>query len=196
MLPVDTNISKIALFHIQVTSRSPMGAIVLMTGGLVIDDGWVRIFGSGSERMKRCLPDWNKGKGIKAFGEPVPYLVIGDDAIGGFFIQNGGALGPDVGKVYYFSPDNLKIEAMDWTYSDFINFCFNGDLEKFYAGYRWKQWRKEIMEMSLDNVMNFFPPLWSKQAAEFDKISRKPVPADEQFQLNLAYRKQLGLDNK
>ena len=37
ILPVDTTKAKDALYKIQVTTRSPMGAVVYMTGGLLID---------------------------------------------------------------------------------------------------------------------------------------------------------------
>ncbi|WP_255490641.1 DUF2625 family protein [Dysgonomonas sp. 511] len=30
-----------------------MGAIVYETGGLLIDDGWIRVLGAGSDRMKQ-----------------------------------------------------------------------------------------------------------------------------------------------
>jgi hypothetical protein len=32
-----------ALYQTQVTTRSPMGAIVYETGGLLIDGGWLRV---------------------------------------------------------------------------------------------------------------------------------------------------------
>ena len=47
VLPVDTLKAKNALYKTQVTTRSIMGAIVFSTGGILIDDGWIRILGSG-----------------------------------------------------------------------------------------------------------------------------------------------------
>lgn len=70
ILVVDTVKAKDALYKTQVTTRSPMGAIVYMTGGLLIDDGWIRILGSGNTKLSRTLPDWNKGKSFREFGEP------------------------------------------------------------------------------------------------------------------------------
>lgn len=195
ILPADTSKAKDALYNTQVTSRSPMGAIILMTGGLLIDDGWIRILGSGSQKLPRSIPGWNKGKGFKDFiSEGADFLLIADDAIGGFFLTNGGALGEDLGKVYYFSPDNLEYEPLDMTYTEFLFFCFNNDLEKFYEGYRWKNWRKEVSSMSGDQVFNIVPPLWSKQGRDFSKNSRKAIPIQEQYEFNLSMRKQLGLD--
>jgi hypothetical protein len=39
------------LLRTQVTTRSPMGAIVYDTGGILIDWGWLRVLGSGHHRL-------------------------------------------------------------------------------------------------------------------------------------------------
>ena len=195
VLPVDSNRSKEALYRIQVTTRSPMGAIVYETGGLLIDDGWIRILGGGSAKLCRTLPDWNKGKTFKEFGEPATYWLIADDAIGGFFLLNGGGLGKDFGKVYYFAPDNLEYEPLDLTYTEFLLFCFHHDLEKFYEGYRWTNWRTEVSKLHGDKVYNFYPFLWTKEGKDINKNSRKEVPIEEQYSLNLEMRKQRGVGN-
>ncbi|MFH7017503.1 DUF2625 domain-containing protein [Flavobacterium sp. FlaQc-47] len=192
ILPVDAAKAKDALYKTQVTTRSPMGAIVFMTGGLLIDDGWIRILGSGNSRFNRSLPDWNKGKSFKEFGETPSFLLIADDAIGGFYLLNGGGLGSDVGKIYYFSPDNLEYEALDITYSEFLEFCFNNNLDKFYEGNRWNGWREEVSKLKGDEVFNFYPFLWSAEGSDINKSSRKIIPVEEQYSLNLDLRKQMS----
>lgn len=194
ILPVDTVKAEDALYKIQVTTSSPMGAIVYMTGGLLIDSGWIRILGSGSEKLNRSLPEWNKGKAYNKFGEPAPYLLIADDAMGGFFLLNGGGLGNDLGKVYYFAPDTLEYEPLDLTYTNFLNFCFNNNLDDFYKGYRWKNWKADVAKLKGDEVFNFFPYLWTKEGKNINCVSKKAVPIEEQYNLNLDFRKQLGLD--
>jgi hypothetical protein len=194
ILPVDTSKANDALYKIQVTTRSPMGSIVFMTGGLLIDNGWIRILGSGNSRLNRTLPEWNKGKSFKNFGEAAPFLLIADDAMGGFFLLNGGGLGKDIGKIYYFSPDNLEYEPLDLTYTDFLNFCFNNNLDEFYKGFKWTNWKEEVSKLSGDKIFNFFPYLWTKEGKDINKVSRKAVPVEEQYNLNLDFRKQLGLD--
>jgi len=194
ILSVDTVNAKNVLYNTQVTTRSPMGAIIFMTGGLLIDNGWIRILGSGNSKLNRTLPDWNKGKAFKDFGQPAPFLLIADDALGGFFILNGGGLGKDLGKVYYFSPDNLEYEPLNLTYSDFLNFCFNNNLDEFYQGYRWTNWMDEVSDLSGDKIFNFFPPLWTKEGKDVNKVSKRAIPIEEQYSLNLDFRKQLGLD--
>lgn len=194
ILPVDELKAKETLYKTQVTTRSPMGAIVFMTGGLLVDDGWIRILGSGDSKFKRTLPDWNIGKAFKEFGDKPNFLLIADDAIGGFYILNGGELGTDIGKIYYFSPDNLEYEQLDITYSEFLEFCFNNDLDKFYEGNRWIGWRDEVSKLKGDEVFNFYPFLWTAEGNDINKSSRKIIPVQEQYSLNLDLRKQLGLD--
>jgi hypothetical protein len=194
ILPVDAVKAKDALYKTQVTTRSTMGAVVFMTGGLLVDDGWIRILGSGSSGFDRSLPDWNKGKSFNEFGENPSFLLIADDAIGGFYLLNGGGLGSDVGKIYYFSPDNLEYEQLDITYSEFLGFCFNNDLDKFYEGNRWNGWREEVSKIKGDQVFNFYPFLWTAEGSDINKSSRKVIPVEEQYSLNLDLRKQLGFD--
>ena len=125
ILSVDNEKAKDALYKTQVTTRSPMGSIIYETGGILIDNGWIRILGSGNVKLNRSLPEWNLGKGFKEFGQSAPFLLVADDAIGGFFMLNGGALGKDLGKIYYFAPDSLEFEPLNITYTEFLNFCFN-----------------------------------------------------------------------
>ena len=194
LLSTDTTKAKDALYKIQVTTRSPMGAVVYMTGGILVDNGWIRILDSGNSKLTRTLPDWNKGKTIADFGEQTPYLLIADDAIGGFFLLNGGGIGTDMGKIYYFSPESLEYEPLDLSYSDFLNFCFNGNLDKFYDGLRWKDWTKDISTLSGDSVFSFYPYLWTKEGKDITKDSRKTITVDEQYLSSIGFRKQLGLE--
>jgi hypothetical protein len=102
-----------ALEEMQVTTRSPMGAVVYETGGLLIDDGWLRVLGSGHPRLPRTLPGWNKGRTLSEAQSAPPILVVADDAIGGSFAINGGGLDGPQGHVHYFAPDRLKWESLE-----------------------------------------------------------------------------------
>ena len=193
VLPCDTTKAKDALYKTQVTTRSPMGAIIYSTGGLLVDGGWIRILGSGNTKLNRTLPDWNKGKSFKQFGEQPSFLLVADDAAGGFFAVNGGTFGSDAGKVYYLSPDNIEWEPLDLSYTEFLNFCFNGDLTDFYKELRWNGWKIEVAKLDGNMTYNFFPYLWTKEGKDINKVSRKPIPVEEQFSFTLDMRKQLGL---
>ena len=192
VLPCDAEKAKDALYKVQVTTRSPLGAVVYSSGGLLIDGGWIRILGSGSSRLNRSLPDWNKGKTFKQFGERPSFLLIADDAIGGFFALNGGGLGKDLGKIYYLSPDTLEWENMNFTYSDFLYFCFNGNIEQFYKDLRWTNWKSDVSKLDGNSVYTFYPYLWAKEGKDINKNTKKPVPVEEQYALNLDMKKHLG----
>lgn len=194
VLPADTSKAKDALYKTQVTTRSIMGAIVYETGGILVDNGWIRILGSGSSKLQRSLPDWNKGKAFKEFGDPPAYFLVADDAAGGYFAINYGHFGNDFSNIYYLSPDNLLWEPLEMTYEDFILFCFNGDIKKFYAGLRWSSWQKDIQILKADEVFHIYPPLWSKEGKDIEKSIKGPVPAEENFFYTLQWRKTMGLD--
>ncbi len=192
VLPVTPENARKTLLEVQVTTRSPMGAIIYNCGGLLVDGGWIRILGSGHAKMKRSLHTWNWNRTIG--DHPAGYLMVADDAVGGYFAINGGGLGTDIGKTYYFDPATLKWEPLDLTYSQFLEFCFNGDLNGFYKDLRWKGWEKEVASLDGDHVYNFYPMLWSKEGKDINKVSRKPVPVEEQYGFNLQLVKQSGLD--
>lgn len=48
VLPVDPVEARRGLLQIQVTARSALGSMALNCGGLIIDDGWVRVFALNS----------------------------------------------------------------------------------------------------------------------------------------------------
>jgi hypothetical protein len=183
-LPVTKIYAAKELLQMQVTTHSYMGAIIYFTGGVFIDNRWIRLLGSGSTNLPRNITDWNKGKSQKSENNIPGYLFIGDDAIGGFFAINSGALGTDIGNIYYLAPDSLMWESLGKGYSAFVEFCFNGDLEMFYKGFRWKGWQKEVSTLNGDKVYSFFPYLWTKEGKNIQKNSRKPIPIEEQFQFN------------
>lgn len=191
ILALDPEKAKDALYKTQVSTRSPMGAIIYMTGGILIEDGWIRILGSGSPKLSRSLPDWNKGKAFDNFGDAPEFLIVADDILGGSFVLNGGGLGEDVGKIYYFAPDTLSYETLDLSYSEFLAFCFGNDLDSFYRGFRWKDWRTEVSNASGDQAFSFVPFLWTTEGKDIETNSRKLISVEELYQLNLSFREQL-----
>lgn len=196
ILPADTSKSKHSLWCTQVTIHSPMGAVIYMTGGILIDNGWIRILGSGNSKISRSLPDWNLGKSYDSFGQSPRFLLIADDIVGGFFAINGGDLGGDFGKIYYLSPESLKWEQLNITYTDFLLFCFNGDLNKFYSKLRWKNWQKENFSVDGDKAFNFFPTVWSREFISIEKCKKSLVPVKEQYDFNIQMRKELGFQKR
>lgn len=185
VLPKDSLRADIALYQTQVTTHSPMGAIVYETGGILIDSGWIRILGSGDKRLNRSLMEWNKGKSFNKIGEPLSFLLIADDVLGGFFAINAGGIDTSgIGKVFYFAPDEIKWVKTGMTYSDFLHFCFSGDINKFYEGFRWTNWQKDVSKLDGTLGISIFPFLWSKEGQEdINKNSKQPAPIQELWDL-------------
>jgi hypothetical protein len=173
-----------ALVAMQVTTRSPMGAVVHETGGILFDHGWLRVLGSGHPRLSRSLPGWNVGKDDGL-------LLVADDAIGGFFAINGGALGSDAKEVFYLAPDSLDWEPLGGGYSDFLVWACSGDLDQFYDWIRWPGWADEVAALPGDRCWTFYPFLFTTEGAG-GKGRRTDVPVDEIWRLHLQLRKQLG----
>jgi hypothetical protein len=189
LAPVEGN-RRSTLVATQVTTRSPMGAIIYETGGILVDHGWIRILGSGCERLPRSLPEWNKGRTFADYGDPAPYLLVADDVIGGFFALDGGGLGGKVGSMFYFAPDSLRWEAMNMGYSDFVYWCFTGHVAEYYTDYRWRGWQEDVTNLPGDKVFGFYPFLWAK-ADSLESRSRRPVPVAELYDLQLDIAQQL-----
>ncbi|WP_346319682.1 DUF2625 domain-containing protein [Chitinophaga sp. YIM B06452] len=194
VLPVDTAKAKKALYDTQVTTRSPMGAVIYETGGILVDGGWIRILGSGSAKLTRSVPDWNRGKSFRENGERPLFLLVADDAIGGFFAINGGKFGFNQGNVFYLAPDNLQWEDLEINYTDFLLFCFSGDVDGFYEGQRWKGWEKDVPKLGADKSFLFTPALWVRPEREEGQRAKKAVPVEEQYKVMMDMRKQLKLE--
>src|SRR5690349_17982363 len=148
-----------------------MGAIIYYTGGILVDHGWIRILGSGNRKLPRSLSDWNVGRSIKENGERPGFLLIADDVVGGFFALNGGALGPKPGDVFYYAPDTLRWKSLNRGYTDFINFCFNGDLNQYYSTLRWPGWEEDIAKLSGDRAMSIYPFPFTVEGKDITKCS-------------------------
>jgi len=181
------------LLSLQVTTRSPMGAIAMETGGLLIDHGWVRLLGGGGARMEGDLARWN-GLGPHPLVDRFDgAMFVAHDVLGGFFALDGGALGEGKGAAYYLAPDTLEWQRLTDSYSALVAFLLAGDLEKFYGEFRWPGWEKEVAALSPDRGYSFYPPLFAK-AEDGEARSRKDVPMVELLGLNLEFMAQLSGD--
>lgn len=186
-LPVVRRDGEKTLLALQVTARSPMGAIALESGGLLVDHGWIRFLGGGCRRMKATLATWNALDGKTTM--PPPYLVVAYDAIGGFFAVNGGGLDGPPGHVFYFGPDSLAWVDIGTGYTGFLQAALQGKLGRLYEGLRWAGWEKDVAAASADQGYSFYPPLFTKEGKK--GASRKLVPMTELWTLEMDMKRQL-----
>jgi hypothetical protein len=171
-----------ALWQTQVTVRSPMGAVVYHSGGLIFDHGWLRVLGSGHVRLRRTLPGWNRTCAPAGATSPEGCYLVADDVLGGFFAMNGGRWEGEMGMVHYFAPDSLEWESLDVKYTEFLQWCFSGDLKTFYKTHRWRGWKKEIAKLGGDEGIAIFPFL-SCEGPKISERNRGVVPVEEQYRL-------------
>ena len=184
VLPVDSAAGDAALYATQVTTRSPMGAIAHNSAGIFIENGWLRVLGAGKHpRFQRSLPEWNEGRSDR-------FYLIADDVVGGFFAINGGLLGEDIGKVYFYAPDSLRWQPCGFGYSAFFVWAMSEKLNHFYESVRWDNWVAEVNQLSGDQAINVFPFLWLEGPPIEDR-HRGPVPVTEQWSLQLDLQRQL-----
>ncbi len=170
------------LERLQVSTRSPLGAIALHTGGVVIDDGWLRVLGSGSSQVPRSLDEWNGLNGVRRCDAG---LLVADDALGGFFCWFESPR-----TIHYLAPDTLEWEDLEIGYTDWLEWCFSDRLASFYGELRWDGWQAEVRSVSGDRGLHVWPPLFSKGPVIAER-SRKPVPVEELWSFALDFAEQL-----
>jgi hypothetical protein len=165
-----------ALVRLQVTSRSPLGAVALETGGLLVDGGWVRVLGADGPAMQGIVA-WN---GLDGPSQAVPgALLVAHDSMGGFFALNGGKWGTNIGGMFYWSQDTLEWTDLGAGYSGWLQWLFQSDLDKFYSELRWPGWREEITRLSPNQGIAVYPFLWAKEGGPMGLRTRRPVPMRE-----------------
>ncbi|MFF7212751.1 DUF2625 family protein [Streptomyces sp. NPDC008238] len=188
VLPADPGEGRRCLLQLQVTARSALGALVLNTGGLLLDDGWVRVFGGGGTG-EGGLPSLGRANRFPAAFDPAWHpgtgLVVGQDVLGGVFALNGhdpAAVGrPGApGRMTYFAPDTLAWEAMDMGYAEWVAWLLSGRTAMFYEGLRPPAWREEAAALAPSQGLAVYPFLWSEEAhADLAATTRTAVPMRE-----------------
>lgn len=170
------------LEQLQVSTRSPLGAVALHTGGIVVDGGWLRVLGSGSSQIPRSLDEWN---GLAGDRRCDAGLLVADDVLGGFFCWFESPR-----TIHYLAPDTLEWEDLELGYTDWLHWCFSDRLAGFYDELRWGGWQAEVGALAGDRGLHVWPPLFSKGPAIAER-SRKSVPVEELWSLALDFGGQL-----
>jgi hypothetical protein len=177
VLPTDAASGARCLLSLQVTTRSPMGAIAYSTGGLLVDGGWVRVLGGGGAKISRSIASWNAQTAALDAA-----LVVGEDVVGGFFAINGGGLPGERGGVSYFAPDALQWQELGANYSQWIAWLFQTDLGGFYGDLRWSGWRPDTVALGGDQGLLVYP-FPSAGGAPLAERTKRPVPMAELWEL-------------
>jgi hypothetical protein len=179
------------LLALQVTRRSTLGALALGCAGIVLDHGWLRVFGAGDAASGfDGLADWNPAGDPQAMAAQ-GYCLIGADAVGGFFAIDGGRFGAP-GRVFYLDPRHVSWVPLNLGHTEFVSWAIGGDVERFYEDLRWPGWEREVESLTLAQGMSFYPPPWTKEGRELAETSRRPAPLRELWSLAKSIHEQLG----
>jgi hypothetical protein len=149
--------------------------MALNCGGVLVDNGWLRLLGGGYHR----LPD---PAALNGLGEPTgvssppPSLKVAYDVLGGQFAVDGGGLGTAPGPLCYFGPDTLNWVGLGTGFGAFVAWACSGHLDSFYRDLRWPGWEQEVGAVGLDQGLSFYPPLFSREAKDRAALSRQGVP--------------------
>lgn len=201
VLPGDPETGRTSLLQLQVSARSNLGGIVLNCGGLLVDSGWLRIYGSPSGADPEGPPGLAGVNAMPATFDPTwvsdAGLVVAHDVLGGVFTLNGrnprqaGRPG-EPSEILYFAPDALGWQALGAGHSAWLSWVLSGGIQDFYEGLRWDGWRDEVSVLNGRQGLSFFPPLWSTEARQdLPAASRRAVPMAELLSLSRTTCRQL-----
>lgn len=191
VVPPEPAGSSAALERLQITTHSSLGALVFLTGGLVVEHGWLRIVGGPTETFP--YDPWSLATELGLAGDDptrADLLVVAIDRLGGLFVLDGGVLGRP-GKIAYFAPDTLEWEPLDLTHSGLVEAMLSASEREFYRESRWVGWETEVEGLAPLHGISVVPPLWAAESRPLERASRRPVPLFEMVRLGFDVSRQL-----
>jgi Protein of unknown function DUF2625 len=202
VLAPDADRCRETLLQLQVTARSPLGAIILNTGGILVHDGWLRVYG-GSGGGLSGLPSMAEINGfpetVEEGWQPPAGLIVAHDVLGGVFALNGmdseqhGRPGLP-GSVVYFSPITLTWEDLEMRHGQWLTWLLDGGAAGHYHDVLWPIWRTEVAGLGLRDGISVYPFLWSQEAQQdMASTNRTPAPLAQILDLHAGFCDQLGV---
>jgi len=165
---------------------SVLASVVANCSGIYVDN-WMRILGQGNE-MRNGVLHYNTLFHDDSYLDGM--LIIANDIVGGIYALNISRFEIEKNMIWYFAPDTLEWENLGMTYSQFLAWTAQGDMDEFYEAMRWDSWRDDCGQVEWNNGCLVYPFLW---AAECNKntAQKKIVPFDELMKLNFEYCEKL-----
>lgn len=165
---------------------SSLGAVAGSTGGLLLADGWIRVFGGVGESMGARPPALDE---VNAAGSE--HFIVGCDVLGGIFALDGGAFGAGDAMLHYFQPDTLDWLGLEIGFSGFLEAMCSGADREFYEEVRWPGWEAEVIMLGLDEGIAVYPFLFTRESKPVANASRRPVPMAELVNMHVELATQL-----
>jgi hypothetical protein len=183
VLSADDTARRNVLCRLQVTAASTLGAIASNCGALVLDHGWVRILGAGTEGIEDLATANGLGDPDHRTAPP-GHLVVAYDILGGVFAINHDDLPAQPGEVCYWGPDTLEWTPVGAGHTAFIEWVLNTGVTEFYRELRWPGWEAEVSALSLDEGISVYPFPFTAEGRNIATAARKAVPFQELLDLN------------
>ncbi len=167
---------EIALEALQVTARSPLGALALETGGMLVDNGWIRVLGAGCMQLARTIAGWNNLPCDPGDAYLPGAMFVADDVLGGMYAIDVGALGGVRGNVSYFAPGALAWRDTGRGYGDWLRHIIC-DPDDVYIE-RWDDWEADVRTLPGTHAYMLDPAPWNP-GPPFCERDRRPVTMRE-----------------
>ncbi|MHA4951192.1 DUF2625 family protein [Micromonospora sp. SD19] len=182
VLPADPQRAGACLGALEITTRSWLGAVVVNSGGLVVDHGWLRVLGGGHDGLPDVAAEM-----VAGVGRP----VVAFDVMGGQFawLQAEPGARP---TVHYFGPEDLAWQDLELGYGEWLEAMLAGAVTGFYEGLRWPGWEAEVAGVALDQGISALPPPWTTEGKDLSMVSRKPIRLAELVSVHQEFARQLG----
>lgn len=174
--------------QLQVSPGSLLGALALHSGGILLHDGWLRIYG-GSGGGYAGLPGLAEVNRFPAQVEPgwqpPARLVLAHDVLGGVFALSGMQAASDRDRsvqdhVEFFSPLTLAWQDLGMGHRDWLDWLMHDGAVAHYRDLLWPTWRTEVAELRLRDGIAVFPGLWTEEAQEkIGETMRHPMPMEQ-----------------
>lgn len=156
------------------SSWSTLGALARETGGILLADGWIRLFGGRAAGEGPRMPSLDE---VNAPGQD--WFVVGCDVLGGVFALDGGAFGEGDVMLHYFGPDVLDWTPLGIGLTAFVDAMLDGIDAELYEELRWEGWEAETMLLGLDEGISVVPMLCTRESKPLERASRRTVPMEE-----------------
>ncbi|MHA3702090.1 DUF2625 family protein [Jatrophihabitans sp. YIM 134969] len=188
VLPAAADRRDAALEQLQVTTRSPLGAMTAETGAVRVDHGWLTLLGAGTADLPG-IAEASPRRG----DTPPPWLVVAFDALGGRFAINGGGLDAEPGEVCHFGVDTLGWVGIGGGYGEFVEYVLTGGLAEFAADLRWPGWEEEVDALEPGQGIAVYPFPFTEEGADVGGAARRPVPLHELHEVYADLARQLSM---
>lgn len=161
-----------------------LAAVAAFTGGILVEQGWLRLLGAPGPATATCLQDWNDGT-IDTYGLAGRAAVVAHDVLGGFYALDLDAFRGPPGRMYRLQPDSLRWTDLGCGYTRFLLWAVSGDLGRYWPGAGRPAWVSQLEVPGPDEALLLDPPLWAEQISGSRR--RQTVPVEQLWRVEYAW---------